>query len=69
MYKKNMGQLDRAVRFVVGVALVLSGPFMRDGALEILAAAFALLLILTSVTGFCPGYIAFRISTLKREEA
>jgi hypothetical protein len=69
MYQKNMGQLDRAVRFIIGVALVLSVLFVLDGTLEIVAAAFALLLILTSVTGFCPGYIPFGISTLKREEA
>ena len=73
MYKKNMGPLDRAVRFIVGVALVPIGLFVLGGtqgnAIGILAAAFALLPIATSVTGFCPIYVPFGISTLKQQEA
>ena len=31
MFKKNMGWLDRTVRFTVGVALIPIGLFLLDG--------------------------------------
>ena len=67
MFKKNMGWLDRTVRFIVGVALIPTGLFLLGGwqgnLVGILVTAFALLPILTGLTGFCPGYIPFRISS------
>lgn len=73
MYKKNMGQFDRAVRFVVGVTLVVTGLFVLDGAqgnaIGIFAVVFALLPFLTSVTGFCPLYVPFEISTLRGDQS
>ena len=29
MFKKNMGQLDRTLRFIVGVALIYRGSFLQ----------------------------------------
>jgi glucose-6-phosphate-specific signal transduction histidine kinase len=72
MFKKNMGRLDRTLRFIVGVILVPIALFALGGwqgnLLGVLAAAFALWLLATSLTGFCPGYIPFGISTLDREQ-
>ena len=31
MFKKNMGWLDRTVRFIVGVALIPTGLFLLGG--------------------------------------
>ncbi len=67
MVKKNMGQIDRTVRFIVGVSLISIG-LLLGGLSGILVATFALLPIVTSLTGFCPGYIPFGISTLGREQ-
>ena len=72
MFKKNMGQLDRTLRFVVGVALIPIGLFLLGGwqgnLPGILVAVFGLVpLLVTSLIGFCPGYIPFGISTLGRE--
>ena len=71
MFKKNMGRLDRTLRFIVGVALVPIGLVALGGwqgtLIGLLVAAFALLPLATSLTGFCPGYIPFGISTLDRE--
>ena len=71
MFKKNMGRLDRILRFIVGVTLIPIALFALGGwqgnLVGALVAAFALWLLLTSLTGFCPGYIPFGISTLDRE--
>jgi hypothetical protein len=72
MFKQNMGQLDRTLRFIVGVALIPIGLFALSGwqgnLIGILVVAFALVPLVTSLTGFCPGYIPFGISTLGREQ-
>ena len=72
MFKKNMSRLDRIARFIVGIALIPIGLLLLDGwqgnLTGILVTAFALLPILTGLTGFCPGYIPFGISTLGREQ-
>jgi hypothetical protein len=71
MFKKNMGQLDRVLRFLVGTALIPIGLFLLGGwqgkQLGILLALFDMVpLLVTSLTGFCPGYIPFGIATLDR---
>jgi len=72
MFKKNMGRLDRTLRFIVAVTLIPTGLVALGGwqgnLIGVLVAAFALLSLVTSLTGFCPGYIPFGISTLDREQ-
>jgi hypothetical protein len=72
MFKKNIGLLDRTVRFIVGVVLIPIGLLLLGGwqgnLTGIIVAVFALLPIVTSVTGFCPLYIPFGISTLGKEQ-
>ena len=72
MFKKNMSQLDRTLRCLGGVALILIGLFLLGGwqgnPLGILVAVLGVApLLVTSLTGFCPGYIPFGISTLGRK--
>ena len=60
--RRNCGTLDRAVRLVLGIALL--GLY---GALEAPGRYFTLLglpLIATALTGFCPLYTLLGISTL-----
>jgi hypothetical protein len=72
MLKKNMGRLDRTLRFIVGVTLIPMGLFALGGwqgnLIGVLVAVFVLLPLVTSLTGFCPAYIPFGISTLDREQ-
>jgi hypothetical protein len=72
MFKKNMGLLDRTVRFIVGVVLIPIGLLLLGGLqgnlTGVIIAVFALLPIVTSVTGFCPLYVPFGISTLGKEQ-
>lgn len=67
MLRQNMGRLDRTVRFIVGAALIPIALFALGGWQGnlggILVGAFAVVPLLTSLTGFCPAYVPFGIST------
>lgn len=71
MLKRNMGGLDRTLRFVAGVALMPIGLFALGGwqghLLGALVAVAALMMLVTSLTGFCPGYVPLGISTIGRK--
>jgi len=64
--KKNMGNVDRAVRVVLAIiiaALYFTGTI--SGTLGIILLAFAGIFVLTSFVSFCPLYAPFGISTCK----
>lgn len=62
MFKTNVGQLDRIVRIVVGIAL-LAGFFLNsDGAYRILY-LIGLIPLITGVLGTCPIYSILGITT------
>ena len=67
MFKKNVGRLDRTVRLIVGVALILIGLFLLGGwggnSTGILVAVLALIPLVTGLIGSCPAYVPFGIST------
>jgi hypothetical protein len=69
MFKKNLGRLDRTVRLIAGVALVLIGLFLLRGwqgnGDGILVTAAALGPLTTSLIGSCPAYTLFGVSTLE----
>jgi hypothetical protein len=59
--KLNMGSLDRIIRFIVGlflISLIFWGPKTYWGLIGVI-------LVLTSVIGFCPLYVPFKLSTKK----
>jgi hypothetical protein len=63
---KNMGGWDRGIRILV--ALVLGWLYLGgqlSGALGIVLLVVAVLLLITGLTGFCPGYLPFKFSTRK----
>lgn len=71
MIRQNIGPLDRTLRLIAGAALVPIGLFLVNGSqgnpIGIAVAAFGLAPIVTGLTGFCPGYVPFGITTLGRE--
>lgn len=71
MFKKNMGRLDRTVRFIIGVALVVIGLFLlggwRGNVDGLLVTVLALATLATSLVGFCPVYVPFGISTREKK--
>jgi hypothetical protein len=62
----NMGGWDRGIRILVGLVLgwlYLGG--LLGGVLRIVLLVIALLMLITGLTGFCPGYLPFKFSTRK----
>lgn len=63
MPKVNEGQIDRAVRVVLGL-LILIFAFKVSGVLKLLVGLVALILLITGVVGVCPAYFLIKINTL-----
>ncbi len=66
--KKNMGTVDRVVRTIVAVAIIiLYFTGVIGGTLALILGIVAVLFLLTSLVSFCPTYTLFGISTCKEE--
>jgi hypothetical protein len=63
--ERNMGTLDRAIRFIVGVVMMGVGFGALGGASLIVVGIIGVILFATSLIGWCPLYIPFRIKTFK----
>jgi hypothetical protein len=65
--KKNMGTLDRVIRIILAVLFaVLYFTNTVTGTWGIVLLVVAAVFLLTSLVGFCPLYVPFKISTLKK---
>lgn len=65
---KNMGTVDRIIRFVFAVAVaVLYFAGVISGTLAIILGILAAVFLLTSIVGFCPLYAPFKLSTIKKQ--
>jgi hypothetical protein len=61
---QNIGTIDRLVRALLAVLVaVLYFTGVISGALAIILGVIAVVLLLTSIVGFCPLYAPFHIST------
>ena len=64
---KNMGPADRIVRLVVFIVIaILIAAKVLSGAAAIVFGIIAVIMFLTSLAGFCPLYVPFKISTAKK---
>jgi hypothetical protein len=62
--KKNMGNIDKAIRIVLAIIFViLYFTNTVSGTLGIVLLIFAAVFVLTSLIGFCPLYPIFGINT------
>jgi len=67
--KKNMGTIDKVIRVLIAlVIIVLYFTNVITGTFGIVLLIVAALFILTSILGFCPGYLPFGFSTNKLED-
>ena len=67
-FNRNMGLTDRMIRIVLAVIfgyLYFSG--IVTGVLGIILLALGIVFILTSLVSFCPLYLPFKFSTVKKE--
>ena len=64
---KNVGTVDRIVRFVIaGAIAILYFTGVITGAPAIILGILAVVLLATSIVGFCPLYVPFKLSTAKK---
>jgi len=60
---KNMGGIDRGLRLVVGIALLVWGYMAQNW-----LGAIGLVPLFTAAIGWCPAYLPFGIKTCKNAE-
>lgn len=66
--KKNMGQGDRIIRLSLAIIVaVLFFTKQITGTAAIVLGILAVIWILTSIIRFCPAYVPFKISTIKKK--
>lgn len=58
--KKNMGSIDKTVRIILGVVIIVLGLYFQNW-----WGLIGVVLLLTSFLNFCPLYVPFGISTNK----
>lgn len=64
--QKNMGNIDRIIRILVAIAIILLWyTGMISGTLAIVALVIAGIFVLTSWMNFCPLYTVIGLSTKK----
>jgi len=66
--KKNMGTIDKVIRILVAVVVVvLYFTNVISGTLAIILLILSGIFVLTSLLSFCPLYLPFGLSTRKKE--
>lgn len=62
-----MGAADRIIRIVLAVVIaVLYFTDQITGAAAVILGILAIIFLLTSLVGFCPLYVPFKLSTRKK---
>jgi hypothetical protein len=61
----NMGKTDRIIRGIIGIVLLAVALMVMDGAWQIVVIVVGGILVGTALSGFCPLYLPFHISTKK----
>lgn len=66
--KCNVGTLDRIIRAILGIILLVLPFFVALGAaIKWLLIIVGIILLFTAAVGFCPLYLPFGINTCRRE--
>jgi hypothetical protein len=67
--KKNMGSIDKIIRFILAaIFVILYFTNVVTGTLGIILLVLAGVFVLTSLVSFCPLYAPFGLSTCARKE-
>lgn len=65
--KTNMGVVDRLVRTVLAVVIVILYVTGRiSGLLSVILGIVAIAFLVTSAIGYCPAYVPLKLSTKKK---
>ena len=63
--KQNVGNVDRFIRFLVGVAAIAVALVVTDGVWDIVLYVVGGIMLFTAAFGWCPLYALLHISTKK----
>ena len=67
--KQNMGSTDKIIRAAIAVLIALLYlANVISGTTALVLGGVALVMLLTSLIGFCPLYLPFGISTRKKKQ-
>jgi hypothetical protein len=67
--KKNMGSMDKGIRIFLAVIIaILYFTNQITGVTAIVLGIFAVVFLLTSFMSFCPLYVPFKLSTMKKSD-
>lgn len=61
----NIGKKERIIRFVVAIIVIAIGYFVLSAGWSIAAYIIGAAMLLTSVFGFCPAYMACPTKSVK----
>ena len=64
--KRNIGTIDRALRVLAGIALVVVGFAVLEGTAGIVVGVVGLIPLGTGLIGWCPLYSLFNLRTRKQ---
>jgi len=64
-YFQNEGKIDRIIRAIIGVILLVVFYNLAEGWLRTLVLVLAIISLVTALTGFCALYRLFNFSTKK----
>ena len=63
---KNMGVADRVIRILIAIGIAaLYFTHHLSGTLAVVLEVIAIVFVVTSFLGWCPGYLPFGLSTRK----
>lgn len=65
MFTQNVGGIDRIVRIVLGVVLIVAGFFFMTGTTGVIVGVIGFIPLLTALVGWCPLYLPFKLNTRK----
>jgi hypothetical protein len=68
MFKINESPLDRVIRAVLSLVLLLLGIFVASGVFHIVLIILGAILGITAITGFCLLYSILGVCTLKEKQ-
>jgi len=67
--KRNMGGVDRTLRFIIGVVLIIAGIFaVKSTVWTVVMIVIGAVMLLTAISGLCPAYNPMGIDTSKKKE-
>ncbi|HUX94818.1 MAG TPA: DUF2892 domain-containing protein [Bacteroidales bacterium] len=68
MMKKNMGTIDKVIRILIAVVVVVLWlTNIISGTIAIILLALSAIFVVTSFLSFCPLYLPFGLDTRKKE--